>query len=499
MFDFPFVTFASHILRIRLYKLGDALMQMCPECSIDNKDTARFCIKCGAPLRKLRGQGTILQGRYRLEKVLGCGGMGAVYLATDLRLNTKVAVKENLDASPESQQQFATEANILSKLRHSNLPRVQDFFEDNGRQYLVMDYIAGESLEDFVQKRGPLPPKEAIKYMKQVMEAVHYLHSQNPPIVHRDIKPANIKIGLDGKAYLVDFGIAKILKVGSRTQAGARAVTPGYSPPEQYGAAPTDQRSDIYALGATAYFAVTGQVPPEAIERVTGRTDKLIPPRTINPTVPPELERMILKAMRVNKDERFASVQEMIAALVLEHEAKPQIQQPPSYQQPRRKGTQPQIQPFPPKPPLPAGLSLAPAWLRLTAFFFDTLIWTAFAWMLTLGYAFLLAAISESDFWWVWKEIERRQMFLWSLILGFPVYKALAHAFADQTIGKAMVGLKVVTKGGRPCGFWRSIGREIAFLLSLLPCCMGLLWIPFDPYKQGWHDLAAGTFVVREK
>jgi serine/threonine-protein kinase len=241
--------------------------------------------------------------------------MGAVYLATDLRLNSKVAVKENLDMSPESQKQFEAEAHILANLKHPNLPRVQDFFVADGRQYLVMDYIAGESLEDIVRKRGPLPAQEAIKWMSQIMEAVHFLHSQNPPIIHRDIKPANIKLGKDGRAYLVDFGIAKVLRAGSRTQAGARAVTPGYSPPEQYGIAPTDQRSDIYALGATFYFVVTGQVPPEAIERITGRTDKLIPPRNLNPSIPPDVERVILRAMRVAPDERFPSAAQMKQAL----------------------------------------------------------------------------------------------------------------------------------------------------------------------------------------
>lgn len=470
-------------------------MQMCPECSADNKDTARFCVKCGAPLRKLRGRWTILHGRYRLERVLGCGGMGAVYLATDLRLNSKVAVKENLDASPESQQQFATEASILAKLRHPNLPRVQDFFVADGRQYLVMDYIAGESLEDIVRKRGPLPPKEAIKWMMQVMEAVHYLHSQNPPIIHRDIKPANIKLGTDGRAYLVDFGIAKVLRAGSRTQAGARAVTPGYSPPEQYGTAPTDQRSDIYALGATLYFAVTGRVPPEAIERVTGKTDKLIPPRSINPLIPANLEQVILKAMRVNREERFSSVKEMMVALQTE------VPSRPAPTSPRKTPIRQQRLPSPTpvlRPPLPQNSKLAPSWLRLIAFVIDFLVWSAIAEILTLGYTFALSAASNHDFWWVWMQVEQRHLFIHMLVWGFPVYRAFAHALTDHTVGKAMLGLKLVTRNGSPCGLWRSLVREIALLFSMLPCFMGLIWSVFDPYKQGWHDLIVGTFVVQE-
>lgn len=483
-------------LRFELHFVGEKPMQMCPECSANNKDIARFCVKCGSPLRRLRGQWTVLYGRYRLERVLGCGGMGAVYLATDLRLNSKVAVKENLDTSPESQQQFATEASILAKLRHLNLPRVQDFFTADGRQYLVMDYIEGESLEEIVQKRGPLPPNDAIKQLTQVMEAVQYLHSQNPPIIHRDIKPANIKLGADGRAYLVDFGIAKILHAGSRTQAGARAVTPGYSPPEQYGTAPTDQRSDIYALGATLYFATTGRVPPEAIERITGRTDKLIPPRSINPLIPANLEQVILKAMRVNREERFSSVEEMMLSLrtgVQIRSAQPSFSFQPKSQQQKLPSP-----PVPLRPPFPGNVKLAPSWLRFIAFVLDFLIWSAFSWIFTLGYAILLSVASRNEFWWVWSKVEQKHLFAYILLLGFPLYRAFAHALTDRTIGKAMLGLKVVTKNGLPCGFWRALGREIALFFSLMPCCVGCLWTAFDPYKQGWHDLLVGTFVIQE-
>lgn len=469
-------------------------MQMCPECSANNKDTARFCVKCGAPLRKLKGGGTILIGRYRLERVLGCGGMGAVYLATDLRLKTKVAVKENSDTSSESRKQFETEARILSTLRHSNLPRVQDFFVAEGRQYLVMDYIDGESLEDIVKKRGPLPPREAIKWLSQVMRAIQYLHSRNPPIIHRDIKPANIKIGRDGRAYLVDFGIAKVLRAGSRTQAGARAITPGYSPPEQYGMAPTDQRSDIYALGATFYFTLTGRVPPEAIERITGKSDKLIPPRNINPTIPPFLEKLILKAMNINREERFSSIEEMIRALQtgqMELTRQPETSSVPSRPSRAR-------QSFPP-PPLPTGdFTLAPVWLRSVAFALDILIWGAAAWVLTLSYAFALSVAGGEDFGWVWGQLEQRNFFPFTLLLGFIIYRAIAHALTDRTIGKAMVGLKIVVKDEKPCSFWRALAREIAFFFSALPLFLGIFWAVLDPYKQGWHDLVAGTFVIRE-
>jgi serine/threonine protein kinase len=237
---------------------------MCPKCSWNNFDTARFCANCGEPLRGLLGQGEILQGRYRVLKVLGCGGMGAVYFAEDLRLgNRPVAVKENFDTSPEAAAQFRVEAEILATLRHPNLPQVFDYFIEprTGKQYLVMDYIAGEDLEDIVEKRGPLDERSALRIMFQVFDAVDYLHRQNPPIIHRDIKPSNIKVQPDGTAILVDFGIAKRYLPGRDTVGAAAAVTPGYSPPEQYGQGITDQRSDIYALGATLYFALDRTSP----------------------------------------------------------------------------------------------------------------------------------------------------------------------------------------------------------------------------------------------
>ncbi len=471
-------------------------MQMCPECSSDNKVTARFCIRCGTPLRKLRGRQTVLQGRYRLERVLGCGGMGAVYLATDLRLGAKVAVKENLDMTSESRGQFETEARLLATLRHPHLPRVQDFFLADGRQYLVMDYIAGESLEDLVTRRGPLPPSEAMLWLRQIMDAVRYLHSQNPPIIHRDIKPANIKLGTDGRAYLVDFGIAKMLRAGSRTQAGARAVTPGYSPPEQYGTAPTDQRSDIYALGATLYFAVTGQVPPEAIERVTGRTDKLVPPRNINPLIPPNWERVILKAMHVHRNERYGSLDEMLTELMGEGQGRKKHPAPPDRRPP---APLPSVRPSRPAPPPVAKGLLAPSWARLLAFGLDGLLWAATVWGLTLGYAGLLSATTAQPFWWVWERLETSHWLFYALAVGWVVYRVLAHALSGRTVGKAMLGLRVVLRSGKPCGVWRVVGREMFLLFAGACCGLGLLWMVFDPYKQGWHDLVASTFVVREE
>ena len=214
-------------------------------------------------------QGQIIQTRYRVAGLLGQGGFGAVYKGWDVNLNRPVAIKENLDTSPEAQRQFQHEAEILSNLSHPNLPRVTDHFltSDVG-QYLVMDFIEGEDLQAMLNRTGrALPEAQVLNWIDQICGALAHLHEQEPPVIHRDIKPANIKITPRGKAVLVDFGLAKVFDPVLKTTVGARAVTPGYSPPEQYGQGKTDQRSDVYSLGATLYTLLTGQEPPESVER----------------------------------------------------------------------------------------------------------------------------------------------------------------------------------------------------------------------------------------
>lgn len=260
--------------------------------------------------------GQILQSnRYRIDALLGQGGMGAVYRAWDMSLNIPVAVKENLDASPEAQKQFGREAHILARLFHLNLPRVTDYFFIPGKgQYLVMDFVEGEDLQAMLNRLGALPEPQVLNWISQICDALAYLHSQSSPIIHRDIKPANIKIRPDGRAILVDFGIAKVYDPHLATTIGAKAVTPGYSPPEQYGGGTTDARSDIYALGATLYHLLTGQQPPESVQRMVASASLPLP-RQLNRQISPMAEQAILKAIEVATDRRFQSVDELRAAL----------------------------------------------------------------------------------------------------------------------------------------------------------------------------------------
>jgi maltose-binding protein MalE len=256
----------------------------------------------------------ILQNRYRIVQLLGQGGFGAVYKAWDLNLNRPCAVKENLDTSPDAQRQFNREATILSNLIHGHLARVTDyFFIPNQGQYLVMDFVEGEDLQQILEREGALPEAQVLTWMGQICDALTYLHNQSPPVIHRDIKPANIKINPQGSAILVDFGVAKIWDPSMRTTQGARAITPGFSPFEQYGQAPTDERSDIYALGATAYALLTGRAPVESISRVAGTA--LPEPHSLRRDISPQVERAILKALEVQPANRFRNATEFKAGL----------------------------------------------------------------------------------------------------------------------------------------------------------------------------------------
>jgi eukaryotic-like serine/threonine-protein kinase len=254
--------------------------------------------------------GTLLNNRYRIVSILGQGGMGAVYRAEDENLGVPVAVKENLYLSEEYTRQFRHEANILASLRHPNLPRVGDYFSIEGQgQYLIMDYIEGEDLRQRIERVNTLEQREVVIIGAYICDALTYLHTRTPPVVHRDIKPGNIKITPEGEVVLVDFGLAKRMLVGENTTTGARAMTPGYSPPEQYGTARTDDRSDIYSLGATLYAALTGIIPEDGLARATGKVS-LTPVRQLRARVERRLAGVIEKALEVEPENRFQTAEE---------------------------------------------------------------------------------------------------------------------------------------------------------------------------------------------
>lgn len=260
---------------------------------------------------------TLIHNRYRIVEILGQGGMGSVYRAVDENLGVSMALKENLFTTDEYSRQFRLEAVILANLRHPNLPRVSDHFVlgDQG-QYLVMDFIEGEDLRFRMERMGMLTDDDAVHIGAAICDALAYLHSRKPPILHRDIKPGNVKITPDGHIFLVDFGLAKVYQSATQaTTTGARAMTPGYSPPEQYGTARTDPRTDIYSLGATLYAALSGVIPEDGLARAMDNA-QLTPLRKRNSKVSRKLAATIEKAMSIDPIDRFQSAEEFKKSLL---------------------------------------------------------------------------------------------------------------------------------------------------------------------------------------
>ena len=266
---------------------------------------------------------TILQGRYRIVRQLGQGGMGAVYEALDQRLDTTVALKETLFTDDRLRKQFEREARLLARLHHPALPRVSDHFSEGDGQFLVMQFIPGDDLSEMMnRKRGPFPADQVLTWADQLLDALDYLHTQDPQIVHRDIKPQNLKLTSRGQIILLDFGLAKG-QAGdiSRVTTGASiyGYTPNYAPLEQIQGLGTDPRSDLYALAATVYHLMTGVKPPDALTRaaalVNGQPDPLTPASVANPAIARDVDAVLAKAMAQNREQRYASAADMRKAL----------------------------------------------------------------------------------------------------------------------------------------------------------------------------------------
>lgn len=262
----------------------------------------------------------VLHDRYKIMRRLGSGGMGAVYEAVDLRLNTRVALKETFSTDARLRRQFAREAQLLARLDHPALPRVSDYFTDSDRAFIVMQFIPGPDLaEIMLGKPTPFSRHHVIAWANQLLDALAYLHAPTRRIIHRDIKPHNLKLK-DGQAALLDFGLAKSQITASiNSHSSFFGFTPRYSPPEQVQDRGTTPRSDIYALGATLYHLATGTKPPDALVRAMtladGQPDPLVPAHEAYPDVGPELAAILHRAMCMNPTDRYATAAEFREAL----------------------------------------------------------------------------------------------------------------------------------------------------------------------------------------
>jgi serine/threonine-protein kinase len=266
-------------------------------------------MKAGEPL----AAGHLLDGRYRIGKVIGVGGMGRVYLANDTRLaNRPVAVKEMTVGEGLQEQKavedFSREARVLAPLSHPGIPNLIDYFAERGRHYLVMEYIAGGDLQGLLDKRGAgarVPEAQVLRWAREILDVLTFLHSQGPPIVYRDLKPGNIMIDQQGRAMIIDFGIARFLPPGGR---GTQIGSVGYAPPEQY-LGKLEPRSDLYSLGATMHHLLTGRDP------------QLEPPFSFPPVrqlaseVSPHTERVVMWALEQEANKRPASAAAMLEAI----------------------------------------------------------------------------------------------------------------------------------------------------------------------------------------
>jgi len=303
----------------------------CRECSAALPPDARFCLSCGArvvasappagdPL--LEALDKAIGFQYRIERLLGRGGMGAVYLAHELALDRDVAIKvlppEHASA-PDVRERFKREARTAARLTHPNIVPLHTFGEVGGLMYFVMGYVDGESLAARLKRDGPLDVEAARTLIASVCDALDYAHRNG--VVHRDIKPDNILIDESGTPLLTDFGIAKTALTDAQlTSTGQSIGTPHYMSPEQaLGRADVGPRSDVYSLGVVAFQLVSGRRPFEAdspLDALTQRLTKNPPPLASVARVPPDFAQAVDRCLQRDADARWQDAKSMREALV---------------------------------------------------------------------------------------------------------------------------------------------------------------------------------------
>jgi serine/threonine protein kinase len=267
--------------------------------------------------------GKILQNRYRVEKQIGAGGMGAVYVATDERFGSVVAIKETFFTDEKFRKAFEREARLLNNLKHPALPRVSDYFSEGNGQFLVMEYVDGDDFSEQLEQEGKvflLP--DVMNWAEQLLDALEFLHTQEMPVIHRDIKPQNLKLTSRGQIVLLDFGLAKGNITNTESATAAKSVfgySRNYASIEQIQGSGTDPRSDLYSLSATLYHLLTGIPPADALTRamnvLSEHADPLIEANKIRAEIPAGVSRVLHESMALNANQRPVSAKEMRAML----------------------------------------------------------------------------------------------------------------------------------------------------------------------------------------
>lgn len=289
---------------------------ICKKCGFMNSDVSIYCDECkvylpsAVPSKNL-DCGTKLNNRYEIIRIIKSGGMGKVYEALDngsgkSRCAVKEMIEETIDPSEKKYmiKSFKREAELLESLNHQNLPVVIDHFVENNSYYLVMEYIDGKDLEEITDTYSSkkLPETLVIEWSLQILDALHYLHSQSPPVIYRDLKPGNIMLrASDNRIFLIDFGIAKRINPISE-EVNTRIGTSVFAPLELLQGKP-EARSDIYSLGATMHCLLTSIIPSVPMS--------FKPIRKINPAVTNDMASIVMKSLAGNLDDRYKNAMEM--------------------------------------------------------------------------------------------------------------------------------------------------------------------------------------------
>lgn len=282
-------------------------------------------------------------GRYRVERVLGQGGMASVYLAHDEQLHRPVAAKVlhgGLARDQVFRERFLREARLAAGLSHPNVVQVFDAGEDDGGLYIVMEYVAGRTLADELAADGPLPPDRAVRLILQACAGLAHAHEAG--LVHRDVKPHNLLVRPDGTLKVADFGIARAVEAAPLTEIGTVLGTAAYLAPEQAAGEEATAASDVYALGAVLYEALTGRTPyvfsTLAELAAKQRNEPVTPVRELVPEVPQALEDVVMRCLARNPDYRPATAGELAAGLTAASGEPTTLSLPQAPAAPRRRG-----------------------------------------------------------------------------------------------------------------------------------------------------------------